>query len=492
MHRLQKVYFRKAMQRKFITNIFLLLFLNLLVKPFWIFGIDRTVQNTVGAEDYGLYFSLFSLSFLFNMLLDIGITNFNSRNIAQHPQLVSKHFSNIFLIRLLLGISYITITFFTAWLLDYNQRQFHLLLFLGLNQFLLSFILYLRSNITGLQYFKLDSFFSVLDRLIVIGICSWLLWWQNSEIPFQIEWFAYAQTGAYFASCLFIFLVSLKIVKNFKINFDFSFFRIIIKKGIPFALLTLLMTFYYRVDAVMIEQLLPDGKFQAGIYAQAFRILDALSIVGYLFAGLLLPMFAKLIKEKKSVEGLVNISSRILLYFAITMAIILSINSKSIMELLYNITDASSSTILIYLMGSFIAVAVSYIFGTLLTANGNLKQLNLLALGGVTLNITLNYFLIQHYNAIGAAIASCITLIVIAILQIMIVQSKFQFDLNIRLISLFVLFSGILVIVSFFIYQQYFNPAITIMLSLIISIAIALLIKCINIKQIITIYKQAS
>ena len=31
------------MQRKFLTNLILLLFLNLLIKPFWILGIDRAV-----------------------------------------------------------------------------------------------------------------------------------------------------------------------------------------------------------------------------------------------------------------------------------------------------------------------------------------------------------------------------------------------------------------------------------------------------------------
>ena len=70
------------MKRKFVTNLALVLFLNLLVKPFWIFGIDRTVQNVVGSEGYGFYFSLFSLSLLLNIFLDFGITNFNNRSIA--------------------------------------------------------------------------------------------------------------------------------------------------------------------------------------------------------------------------------------------------------------------------------------------------------------------------------------------------------------------------------------------------------------------------
>ena len=80
------------MQNRFIKNIIFLLFLNLLVKPFWILGIDREVQNLLGDSSYGIYQSIFNFSYLFYILLDLGITNFNSRNIAQDPKMLSKHF----------------------------------------------------------------------------------------------------------------------------------------------------------------------------------------------------------------------------------------------------------------------------------------------------------------------------------------------------------------------------------------------------------------
>ena len=83
------------MQQRFFRNLAFLLSLNLLIKPFWILGIDRGVQNAVGESDYGLYLSVFSYSFLFFILLDLGITNFNNRNIAQNNQLLSKHFAGI-------------------------------------------------------------------------------------------------------------------------------------------------------------------------------------------------------------------------------------------------------------------------------------------------------------------------------------------------------------------------------------------------------------
>ena len=61
------------MQKKFLTNLGLLVLVTLLVKPFWILFIDREVQNVVGTENYGFYFALLNFSFLFNILLGLGI-----------------------------------------------------------------------------------------------------------------------------------------------------------------------------------------------------------------------------------------------------------------------------------------------------------------------------------------------------------------------------------------------------------------------------------
>jgi hypothetical protein len=144
---------RTLLKRKFVTNLALVLLLNLLIKPFWILGIDRSVQNAVGAEQYGLYFALFNFSLILNILLDLGITSFNNRNISQNSKLLNKHFSNIIAIRLMLGVAYFIISIGIAWLRNYQLDDLKLLAFLVFNQFLLSFILYLRSNIAGLHLY---------------------------------------------------------------------------------------------------------------------------------------------------------------------------------------------------------------------------------------------------------------------------------------------------------------------------------------------------
>src|SRR5574344_744468 len=107
-------------QKDFIFNICLLLFLNLLIKPFWLLGIDVGVQNQVGATAYGLYFAIFNFTFLFDIILDMRITNFNNRNIARNSQLIDKHTSSIITLRLLLGVVYMLTVFIIALIIGYK------------------------------------------------------------------------------------------------------------------------------------------------------------------------------------------------------------------------------------------------------------------------------------------------------------------------------------------------------------------------------------
>ena len=79
-----------------------------------------------------------------------------------------------------------------------------------------------------------------------------------------------------------------------------------------------------------------------------------------------------------------------------------------------------------WLMLGFIGICINFIFGTLLTANGNLKQLNILAISGMILNIVLNIVLIPTHKALGSAIASLITQFVVLFAQIFLVKIIFN------------------------------------------------------------------
>lgn len=439
------------MKTKFTQNIVLLLLLNFLIKPFWVFGIDRSIQNTVGADQYGLYFSLFSFSLLFNIVADLGITNYNSRYIAQNQHTTALRISNILPAKLVLSFIYAIITLISALIIGYSPYQILLLVWLIFNQVIISISQYLRSNVSGLQLFNTNSVLSIIDKLILIIICSYLLWFYPYSY-FKIEWLIYSQTIAYFIAMLLSFIVLIKHVGAVSLNFKAKNSLTILRKSIPYAILIFLMTIYTRIDAIMIERMLPEGKQQAGIYAQAFRIIDALYMITVLFGSILLPLFAKLIKEKAEIKSLVNHSFAILIVPCLALLIAVFFYSQNIMQLLYIKHINESSVVLLLLTAGFVGIALGYIFGTLLTADGRLKLLNKIALATVAINIFTNYLLIPKYGIVGAAFSSMLTQITAGIVQVLGAIIIFKFEIKLIIIFKYILLITILAIVSYLIY----------------------------------------
>ena len=149
-------------------------------------------------------------------------------------------------------------------------------------------------------------------------------------------------------------------------------------------------------------------------------------------------------------------------------------------------------------MGGFVAVSTSYIFGTLLTANGNLKALNIISLSGLAINLGMNFWLIPRYMAVGSAYASLATQFFTAIAQLVIVQRIFRFRMNYRYLLTLVLFTCGVVLFNYISQRMSFpvsglplkvrwmpNFIISILLSLILAVALRLL----SLKSLIGILK---
>jgi len=412
-----------GVQRKLVSGLFWILLANLIVKPLWILGIEVGVQNAVGVEMYGFYFAIFNLAYIFNILLDLGITNYNTRNIAQHPQLAGKHLSGILGIKLCLLALYLVVTFTVGALMGYGSSEFRLLAWLTLAQFLNSLILYLRSNLEGLLLFRWDSLFSVLDRLLMICICGMLLWGSGRGAGgFSIYHFVYAQVAAYGISALLAFAVVARKAGFHRLRWDRRFFLVILRRSAPFALLVLLMASYNRLDPILLRRMADNT--QAGIYAGAFRLLDALTIVAYLVSVPLLPVFSRILSKEATHAQLVPTLRLVfwpMMLFAVGAAVLGSLFAEPLMTLLYHgqergVLYAPVFRVLIF---GLVPIGLTYIFGTLLTAGGRLRQLNIFAAVTLAVNVGVNMVLIPRYGALGSAWASLTAQSFMAVAQLL-------------------------------------------------------------------------
>ncbi|MGE0077663.1 MAG: oligosaccharide flippase family protein [Bacteroidales bacterium] len=480
------------MKKIFTTNLLLLLLVNILIKPFWIFGIDRTVQNIVGAGEYGIFYTLFNFSLLLNILLDFGMTNFNNREISRHPQLLGKYLSNIVGIKILLAVVYAFFTIVLAVVLGYDRYEINLLLFLVLNQFLSSLILYLRSNISGLQLFKLDSVLSVLDKSIMIVICGILLWSNFLPVKFTINHFVYAQTASYIIATLVVFAVVLRKTGAITFRFYFPFTLSMLRKSFPYAVLVLLMTVYGRVDSVMIERILPNGNESAGIYAQAFRLLDAVNMFPFLFASLLLPIFSRMIKNRSNISSFVGFSTILLMVPVISFTVPTFVFRGHIMDLLYHEHAVHSSEVLGVLLGSFIFISVGYIYGTLLTAQGDIKNLNRVSAIAVVVSISVQFLLVSKFQVIGAAFGNLITNGLAAILSFWLAFRRYRFKVDFVYMLRFLLFFILAVIFSLILFYVNKESTTVYIIALIGVSLLSLILKLINLKELVSFFTKES
>lgn len=390
------------LKRYFISNILIMVLLNVLVKPFWIFGIDRNVQEAVGYEDYGLYAALLNLSIIFNILLDLGITNYNNKTIAEQPSLIKSLLPNMLAAKSVLSLIYFGVVLLLAVLLSYSGLALSLLLCIAGIQLLNSLLLFLRSNISANHDFKLDALFSVMDKLLMIAICGYLLFMKPIEGGFKIEWFVYAQLIAYLLTiCSALFVILVKYSKLNVSEISMSKVKNLLSKSMPYAILILLMGIYMRSDSVLLERLLPgnEGAYQNGVYVSAFRMLDALNMFGFLFAGILLPMFSRLIAKGNKVAGLVRTSTNLLLPVAFAILAHSYFYNQDIMNLLYANNSAVGSAIYRFVIMCFPAYCITYVYSTLLTANGDIKLLIKIALFASVLSVVANLFLIPMYKS---------------------------------------------------------------------------------------------
>jgi O-antigen/teichoic acid export membrane protein len=387
--------------KPFFSSLILLVALNLIVKPVWVFGIDRQVQNVTGLEAYGNYFALLNLCLVLQFLLDLGITPYFSKQLSAEPANARVLASQAFSIKFVLSILYTIVVFAVAAIA--GVMNWNLLTMLLLLQVITTFLLLLRAYLSSAQQFTQDAWVSVTDKLFVIILAGGLMFFPGISGGITIKKFVLIQIGGMLLSvALALFFLYRHKKEILLIRFKVADSHILMA-SLPFALNIFFMTTLFRADGFMIERLVPDGAYHAGVYASAFRLSDAVNMVGFLMAGFLLPYISKNWPNRNQV-GFVLRACR---YFLLVPAIVIAVGgwflAEEINHLLYHAREDEATVIIRILMMSLPALALIQVYGTHLTATGEIRNFLRLSAIFASLNILANFFVIPHHGAEGAA-----------------------------------------------------------------------------------------
>ena len=452
------------MQRAFLKNLLWLQLLNWLVKPLWILWIEREIQLRMGDSWYGVYTLHFNLVLLFAVLLDAGLNTYAAREIAANGKV--GHPRRMLFLRLGLGLVYVCLVLIVAQMQSGIQMQF--LLYALINQVLASVVLMLRAVLQGKQRFISDSWLSVVDRLVALGVCTWMLRTFTVEmfaseggvLSFQIaQFFGYATAlvlglilvfwrGKITSESKSLASDSQDAPKNptQKSLGDWS------KEVVWFGIMALAMSIFTRIDVQMIQWLsvsrlegvadildadaikaqLAAGYAEIGLYTRGYRLLDAGLIFSALLSTQLLPLFSKRLATGDDNSEVIWMSFRLVLWVSLGAAMgawfygeplinwlyhgqmelgaTLTQNGVEIPQaMVYSGEILNAAMIFKVLMLAFVPMSLVHVFGTFVTASGQMKWLASLAFVCVGINIAFNYIEIPKVGALGAATGCLIT-----------------------------------------------------------------------------------
>jgi O-antigen/teichoic acid export membrane protein len=169
------------------------------------------------------------------------------------------------------------------------------------------------------------------------------------------------------------------------------------------------MSAHYRLDGFLLERFHADGAYQAGVYALAYRLLDAANMVGYLAASFLVPFITRNIKDVEITNSAVNNVRHFLILISVLALTFMMFFAPWVQQVLYYSNNEYYSQILQLCIASLPAYFLVQVYGSVLTAANELKIFIWILLTSVLINTTLNLFLIPTLGAQACCISALIS-----------------------------------------------------------------------------------
>jgi O-antigen/teichoic acid export membrane protein len=189
------------------------------------------------------------------------------------------------------------------------------------------------------------------------------------------------------------------------------------------------MGLHNRTDAFLLERLHKNGPHEAGIYAAAYRLLDAANMIGYLFAAILFSYWSKHTEEKQVLKKSLLFSHQLLIPAGILLAMVSIFLNQGLYSLLYHHTDEYGGEILQWCLVTIVPYFITHLYGTMLTVTGNIKLYMWIVLLSAIINVVANFLIVPVLGAKACVIISLCTQSLVAILTV--ISTKRQTGLSV-------------------------------------------------------------
>lgn len=248
------------------------------------------ITRYLGQTGFGEYTTIITFLTFFAVIADLGLTLITVQMISGERSDENKILNNLFSLRfvsalIFLGLAPLTVIFF----------PYSVSVKIGVMITAVSFVFpALNQVLVGLFQKKLNMDRAALAEIIsrIVLILGILL---TKKLGFGLTGILLTTIASSGASFLLHYIFSLKF-SRIKFEFDLSLWKKIITRSWPLAITIILNLIYLRADTLILS--LFRGPEVVGLYGAAYKIIDVLTTLPFMFAGLILPVLTAAWLEK--------------------------------------------------------------------------------------------------------------------------------------------------------------------------------------------------
>ncbi|MAF20587.1 MAG: hypothetical protein CMI55_02810 [Parcubacteria group bacterium] len=377
------------------------------------------ITRHLGQVGFGYYATVLAFLYFFTVLADLGLYSICVRDISRPKADEKKIVSNVFTLRLFAGLFIFGLAPLVVYFLPYpDQVKIGVLIgtvgfwFLSNQQVLMGvFQKYLRMDKVAIAEF--------LGRVVHLGLVAFFIW-QGKGFLFIVS----ASVGGALVIFGLVLVFSQKYIP-ISFQFDFSFWRSLLKKSLPLGLAAIFVLLYFKLDIIMLSLMKPPAD--VGVYNLAYKILESLLFFPAMFVGLVMPLMSKYaFSVRKKFEEITQKALDILLIFIAPMVIGTFFLSPKIIVLIAGPEFILSAGVLNILIIATGIIFLGVLFSNMIISLEKQKSLTYIYGIGAIVNLIANFIFIPRYSYYGAAGTTVLTELIVTVLMIVVLYQTLK------------------------------------------------------------------
>jgi O-antigen/teichoic acid export membrane protein len=435
--------------RTLAKNTTVLLVANILT---YLLGFFTTLYTAryLGVEGFGILSLALSLTGIFGVFTDLGLTTLTAREVSRNKSLANKYIANTFLIKILLALLTFGLIALVVYILGYPETTKNVVYLLTFSVIFGAFTGIFNSIFQAFEKMEYMSINIILNAVLMLTGVLTVIYYGLGIL---------AMSSVYFFSGLITLLFTFFIYswKFFipKIHLDLKFWKPTIKEASFFGISSILVVIYFYIDSVMLSIMV--GNTAVGIYNAAYRLVLVLVFIPSILVTAIFPLMSQHFESSKNLLKLEYEKSVKYLFIVSTFIFIYGlIFADKIILIMYGESYSTSIAALQALIFVVPIIFLTYLFGNILGAVNKQRVVTIVACSNALLNVVLNLILIPKFSYIGASIATVATEGLGFILMFSYI-SRYLFKISVTQNILKTIFVSILVLIAVYFLKMNLN-----------------------------------